>query len=241
MVGGKAVDTMHRAFLLAILAASAVWLAACADQANGGGAGARDRITAVGSSTVYPFTTLVAEQFVAANPHARAPVIESTGTGGGMKLFCAGVGAGHPDIEDASRRMKASEYAACAANGARDVLEIQVGIDGIAFAESIQGAAMALTPGDIYRALAATPGGRTNLARTWADVNPALPATPIKVFGSARHERHPRRAVRADPDPRMRSHDAGRQAPGDRRPRCARRAMHPHPRGRRVRGRGRER
>ena len=89
-------------------------LAACVDQANGGGAGSRDQITAVGSSTVYPFTTMIAEQLVANDPDAKAPAIESTGTGAGMKLFCAGVGAAHPDIEDASRRMKASEYAACA-------------------------------------------------------------------------------------------------------------------------------
>jgi len=143
----------------------------------------RTQITAVGSSTVYPFTTLIAEQFVATNPNAHAPVIESTGTGAGMKLFCAGIGAAHPDIEDASRRMKRGEYDLCAANGARDILEIQVGIDGIAFAESRDGGAMQLTPADIYRALAATPGGKPNTARTWADVNPALPATRIKVFG----------------------------------------------------------
>jgi len=100
-----------------------------------------------------------------------------------MKLFCAGIGASHPDLEDASRRMKRSEYAACAANGARDILEIQVGIDGIAIAESTAGAAMTLTPADIYRALAAMPGGKPNTARTWRDVNPTLPATRIKVFG----------------------------------------------------------
>ena len=110
-------------------------------------------------------------------------MIESTGTGAGMKLFCAGIGAGHPDIEDASRRMHASEYRTCAANGARDVMEIQIGIDGIAFAESNAGPTMMLTPADVYRALAATPGGKPNTSRTWADVNPALPAAPIKVFG----------------------------------------------------------
>ena len=158
-------------------------LAGCQDQANGGGAGSRDQIKAVGSSTVYPFTTIVAEQFVGSNADARAPVIESTGTGAGMKLFCAGIGAGHPDIENASRRMKAVEYAACARNGVRDVIEIQIGIDGIAFAESKRGPAMSLTPADLYRALAATPGGKPNTARTWRDVNPALPATAIQVYG----------------------------------------------------------
>ena len=90
--------------------AGATLIGGCVDQANGGGAGSRDQITAVGSSTVYPFTTMIAEQLVANDPDAKAPVIESTGTGAGMKLFCAGIGAGHPDIEDASRRMKASEY-----------------------------------------------------------------------------------------------------------------------------------
>jgi phosphate transport system substrate-binding protein len=166
-----------------LLLAAAMSLAACHDQANGGGAGSRDQITAVGSSTVYPFTTMVAEQFVAANPDAKAPVIESTGTGAGMKLFCAGVGAAYPDLEDASRRMKRGEYRDCARNGAGQIMEVQVGIDGIAFAESLSGPGMALTPTDLYRALAATPGGRPNTARTWADVNPALPRIPITVYG----------------------------------------------------------
>lgn len=158
-------------------------LAGCQDQATGGGGGARDQITAVGSSTVYPFTTLVAETFVANTPDAKSPVIESTGTGAGMKLFCAGVGAAHPDIEDASRRMKRSEYAACKANGVGPIMEVQVGIDGIAFAEAKTGPGMTLTPADLYRALAATPDGHPNRARLWRDVNPALPATPIQVYG----------------------------------------------------------
>lgn len=154
----------------------------CHDQASGG-AGARAQITAVGSSTVYPFTTIVAEQFVANNPAARPPVIESTGTGAGMRLFCAGIGAAHPDIVNASRRMKRAEYDQCARNGAAQVLEIQVGIDGVAFAEAKNGPKLALSPADLYRALAATPNGRPNTARTWRDVNPALPATPIQVYG----------------------------------------------------------
>jgi phosphate transport system substrate-binding protein len=170
---------VQRFVLLGVVGA----LAACVDQANGGGAGSRDQITAVGSSTVYPFTTMIAEQLVANDPDAKAPVIESTGTGAGMKLFCAGVGAAHPDIEDASRRMKASEYATCAKNGVRDVIEIQVGIDGIAFAEAKNGPKMQLTPSDLYKALAANPGGKVNTARVWRDVNPALPAVPIQVYG----------------------------------------------------------
>lgn len=168
---------------LPCLIAAMFALAACHDQANGGGAGVRDQITAVGSSTVYPFTTIIAERFVAADPEAKAPVIESTGTGAGMKLFCAGIGAGHPDIENASRRMKASEYRDCAAHGADALLEVPIGIDGIAFAESKHGPRFALTTADIYRALAARPGGQANSARTWRDVNPALPPMPIQVYG----------------------------------------------------------
>jgi len=108
---------------IALVGAASLLLAACQDQAAMAGAG-RDRISVVGSSTVYPFTTLVAEQFVAANPGVPAPVIESTGTGGGLNLFCKGLGGQYPDIADASRRIKASEYRTCAANGAGELLEI---------------------------------------------------------------------------------------------------------------------
>jgi phosphate transport system substrate-binding protein len=170
--------------LAAVLSlAGASGLAACVDQASGGGAGARDQITAVGSSTVYPFTTIVAEQYLANSPQARPPVIESTGTGAGVKLFCAGVGAAHPDIEDASRRLRRSEYDDCARHGVDAIMEVQIGIDGIAFAEALGGPGMALTPADIYRALAIAPHGRRNTARLWRDVNPALPAIPIQVYG----------------------------------------------------------
>lgn len=174
---------MPRLPLILLIALSGLALAACEDQASGGGAGSRDFIRAVGSSTVYPFTTIAAEQFVNSAPGIKAPVIESTGTGPGMKLFCAGVGARHPDIADASRRMKASEYAICARNGVTDIIEIQVGLDGIAFAEAKNGPKMQLTPADLYRALAASPDGKRNTARTWADVNRMLPTTPIQVYG----------------------------------------------------------
>lgn len=170
-------------WVLALAAMLPLGAAGCVDQAAGGGAGSREQIRAVGSSTVYPFTTIVAEQYLANNPQARPPVIESTGTGAGMKLFCAGIGAAHPDIEDASRRMKRGEYDTCVRTGVDGVLEVQIGIDGIAFAEARNGPKMALTPADIYRALAAAPGGRRNAARTWRDVNPALPAVPIQVYG----------------------------------------------------------
>lgn len=172
---------MRRYF--AILAATVLGLGACDDQANGGGAGSRDQIKVVGSSTVYPFTTLVAEQFVNQNPGMKAPVIESTGTGAGMKLFCAGVGAQHPDIANASRRMKLSEFNTCVENGVDRIMEIQVGLDGIAFAEAKDGPKLTLTPVDVYLALAANPKGMPNTAKTWKDVNPSLPAIPIQVYG----------------------------------------------------------
>ncbi len=167
---------------LALLAAIAL-LPACRDQAAGGGGGARGQIKVVGSSTVYPFTAIVAERFLADTPGARPPVIESTGTGGGMRLFCSGIGAAYADIADASRRMKRSEYELCARNGAGDLLEIQIGVDGVAFAESREGPGMRLTPADLYRALAAAPGGKPNRASVWRDVNPALPDVPIRVYG----------------------------------------------------------
>ncbi len=166
---------------VALLFASALALSACGG-GSGGSAGSRDFVRAVGSSTVYPFATAVAEATAKATG-LKAPVIESTGTGAGMKLFCAGVGTQHPDIENASRRMKASEYADCAANGVKDVVEIQVGLDGIAFAEAKGGPGMALTPVDVYKALAANPFGKANSAKLWSDVNRALPAMPILVYG----------------------------------------------------------
>lgn len=163
-----------------IVAASSLALAGCGGS-GGSAAGSRDFVRAVGSSTVYPFATAVAEEFAKAG--GKSPVIESTGTGAGMKLFCAGVGAQHPDIENASRRMKKSEFDECQKNGVTDIVEAQVGIDGIAFAEAQNGPGMKLTPTDIYKALAANPFGKANTAKTWKDVNPSLPAEPILVYG----------------------------------------------------------
>jgi len=157
-------------------------LVACRDQA-GGTAGTRTRISVVGSSTVYPFSTVVAEHLVAAAPDLPAPVIEATGTGAGLKLFCAGVGPAFPDLADASRRMTPTEYRDCAAHGVSRILEVPIGLDGIAMAEAFNGPDLALTPAMLYRALAAEPGGRPNSARTWAEVDPRLPATPIRVYG----------------------------------------------------------
>src|SRR5688572_31720526 len=116
-------------------------------------AAARRNIHVVGSSTVYPFATSVAERFARANPSLRPPVIESTGTGAGMKLFCAGVGERFPDIANASRRMKASEGRACAQNGVTRVTEIQIGLDGLVMAGSTRSPALALTTRAIYLAL----------------------------------------------------------------------------------------
>ena len=138
---------------------------------------------AVGSSTVYPFAKVVAERIARANPKLGTPIIESTGTGAGFKLFCAGVGERFPDIENASRRMKASEAKLCAANGVKDVTEIQVGIDGIAFATAKGTPFSGVTTKDIYMALAKTPYGKPNKAKTWKDVNAKLPAIPIRVYG----------------------------------------------------------
>ncbi|QHL90299.1 phosphate ABC transporter substrate-binding protein [Sphingomonas changnyeongensis] len=172
-----------RAFLAAGLGVAAAALSACQDAADDGGTGARAQIRVVGSSTVYPFTTAVAEQFVRKFTQFQAPIVESTGTGAGMKLFCAGVGAAYPDIENASRRIKASEHADCVRNGVTEVIELQIGVDGLAFAQAKNGPRLALSEADVYRAIAAAPFGRPNTARTWRDINPALPAVPIKVYG----------------------------------------------------------
>jgi phosphate transport system substrate-binding protein len=140
-------------------------------------------IRVVGSSTVYPFTTAVAEAFVNQGGERKAPVVESIGTGGGIARFCAGVGWEYPDIANASRQIKKSEYALCQRNGVGEILEVQIGIDGVAIAEAKNGPGLHLTKRDLYLALAANPKGQPNRARMWRDVNPALPAIPIQVMG----------------------------------------------------------
>ena len=122
---------------------------------------ARDQIRIVGSSTVYPFTTAVAEQF-GKTAGFKTPVVESTGTGGGMKLFCAGIGADNPDFTNASRQIKKSEFEDCAKNGVDKIVEIQVGLDGVAFAEAKGGLALKLTPEDVYKAIADRKSTRLN-------------------------------------------------------------------------------
>src|SRR3954447_23933662 len=161
----------------------AALLVACGSKTGTGGGGSSSDIRIVGSSTVYPFTTAVAEDFMRSNPGLRVTV-ESTGTGAGMKLFCAGVGSQYPDIEDASRQIKKSEYDACVQNGVKTVIEVPVGIDGLTIIEANSGPAMNLTQTDIYKALAANPFGKgLNKAQTWKDVNPSLPAVKIRVLG----------------------------------------------------------
>jgi phosphate transport system substrate-binding protein len=162
----------------AVLAAALATLAAC-DMA---GSGAQS-VHAVGSSTLYPFATRVAESFTRANPDFRSPLIESTGTGNGIQLFCKELGPDTPDMANASRRMKVNEFDTCVANGVDQIIEFQVGLDGIAFASAKGGIMLNLTPKIIYEALAAKPYGRPQTAKNWSDVDPSLPAQRIVVYG----------------------------------------------------------
>ena len=162
---------------LTALAASVLALTGC------GGDVSRDSIRAVGSSTVYPFAKQIAESYALSNPEFKSPLIESTGTGGGIQLFCQGVGAETPDMANASRRMKVSEFDKCQANGVKDIIELQVGLDGIAFASAKGGIMLNLSPKTVYEALAARPYGGEQTAETWADVDPSLPDEPILVYG----------------------------------------------------------
>ncbi len=162
----------------ALLALGAATLSAC----DGGGSGAQS-VHAVGSSTIYPFAKLVAENFSRSNPDMRSPLIESTGTGNGIQLFCTGLGPNTPDMANASRRMKPSEFDACVSNGVDKIIELQVGLDGLAFASAKGGIMLGLSPKTIYEALAAQPYGKPQTAKTWKDVDPALPAEPILVYG----------------------------------------------------------
>ena len=150
---------------------------------------ARDYINIVGSSTVYPFATVVAEQFGKSTAY-KTPKIESTGSGGGLKLFCTGVGVEHPDITNASRAIKKSEYDQCLANGVKEIVEVKIGYDGIVMANSKKSPPLKLTRKDIFLALAKDvpdPNGGEKLVpnpyKTWQDVNPALPAKSIEVLG----------------------------------------------------------
>jgi phosphate transport system substrate-binding protein len=163
-----------RTLIYAATAAAALSISGVADARS---------MRAVGSSTVYPFAKMAAERVARANPKLGTPIIESTGTGAGFKLFCAGVGERFPDISNASRRMKAKEAQQCAANGVKEVTEIQIGLDGVALATARGTPISGISQRDLYLALAKTPFGKPNRARTWKDVNARLPALPIRVYG----------------------------------------------------------
>lgn len=150
---------------------------------------ARDYISIVGSSTVYPFTTVVAETF-GKTTGFKTPKIESTGTGGGFKLFCGGIGVGHPDITNASRAIKKSEIDLCAVNGVAEIIEVKIGYDGIAVANSKKAEQFQLSRSDLFLALAKNvpdPKGSERLIpnpyKTWKDVNSKLPNIAIEVLG----------------------------------------------------------
>ena len=172
---------MHNRLVAAVVVVAA---------ATAGAAQARDQINIVGSSTVYPFATVVAENFGRGSAF-KTPKIESTGSGGGMKLFCAGLGTDHPDITNASRRMKSGELETCRENGVQDVVEIKIGYDGIVVANAKGAPAVQLTLRHLFLALAKQvpegnqEGGKLvdNPNQTWADVDPALPDIAIEVLG----------------------------------------------------------
>ena len=148
---------------------------------------ARDQIRIVGSSTVYPFSTTVAEQFGKTSSF-KTPVVESTGSGGGLKLFCSGVGVEHPDITNASRAIKKSEIEKCHKNGVTDITEVKIGYDGIVLANSRNAARMEITRKQLFLALAKDiPAGegkfQPNPYRKWSDIDSSLPDVKIEVLG----------------------------------------------------------
>jgi phosphate transport system substrate-binding protein len=171
---------MRRSPILAAGALAAALLSSAAAEA-------RDQIRIVGSSTVYPFTTAVAENF-GKTSGMKTPVVESTGTGGGMKLFCAGVGVDYPDITNASRRIKKSELDDCSSHQVTAVVELNIGFDGLTIAHAKAGPDMQLTLAQIFLGLAKNvpgPDGKLipNPYRLWSDIDPALPSIQIEVLG----------------------------------------------------------
>ncbi len=150
----------------------------------------RDQIMIVGSSTVYPFSKVVAERFGLRNKDFKAPKVEPTGTGGGFMEFCKGIGVGTPDIANASRRIKQSELDACKTGGVNDIVEVLIGHDGIVVANSVKAEPMDISRRDLFLALAKMvpdPKGGEKLVdnpyKTWKQVNPALPDRSITVMG----------------------------------------------------------
>jgi phosphate transport system substrate-binding protein len=144
------------------------------------------QVRAVGSSTVFPFTSAVAEQF-GAKTRFGTPIVEATGTGGGIKLFCSGIGTEFPDVASASRRMKGSEYDTCQANNVREIVELEIGFDGIVIANAKQGPVLNMTRRQLFLAVAAQVPVGNRLVRNpnvrWSDIDPRLPSVKIEVFG----------------------------------------------------------
>ena len=170
-------------------AAITVAIASTFGWASANAQAARDYISIVGSSTVYPFATVVAERFGRAT-HFRTPTIESTGTGGGFKLFCGGIGVQYPDISDASRQVKPSEVATCAANGVKDIVEVKIGYDGIVIANSRSAPQADFSLEQLYLALAKNVPAKNDPSKLvpnpyvrWSDIDPSLPSQKILVLG----------------------------------------------------------
>ena len=167
---------------IAIVASTLAVAALC----TGGQALARDQIKIVGSSTVFPYTQAVAEEF-GKKTGKKAPVVESTGTGGGMKIFCQGIGEDNPDITGASRAMKKSEFELCTKNGVTDVTELLIGYDGLSIAQSRKGKPMDLSKEQIFLALASEiPDGDKlvpNPNKKWSDIDKSFPDVAITVYG----------------------------------------------------------
>ncbi|MHC8508471.1 MAG: substrate-binding domain-containing protein [Rhodospirillales bacterium] len=172
--------------IAAPLAALAAGLMMCAAH-SAAEAADRSHMMIVGSSTVYPFSTVVAEQF-SKTTSFRAPVVETTGSGGGFKLFCAGIGLRHPDITNASRAIKQSEIDGCKKNGVTEVIEIKVGYDGIVLGNTKKAERFSLTKRQIFLALAkeipdGQGGFKANTNKTWTDIDASLPGSEIAVYG----------------------------------------------------------
>ena len=177
------VSTKRKVFALFSTVVIGLLLSATSSAQSG-----RDYVYVVGSSTVYPFATVVAERF-GRGSEFKTPKIESTGSGGGLKLFCDGVGVDHPDVTNSSRAIKQSEVDSCAKNGVTEIVEVKIGYDGIVIANALNSTALTLSRRDIFMALAKQVPGENdgdlidNPNVTWADVNPDLPAAKIEVLG----------------------------------------------------------
>jgi phosphate transport system substrate-binding protein len=148
----------------------------------------RNHIHIVGSSTVYPFTSVIAEEF-GRSSEFKTPIVEATGTGGGFKLFCSGVGHNYPDFSNASRKIENSEIKKCAEQGVKEIVEIKIGYDGIVLSNSSKGRKYSLTKKQIFLALAAKVPSKTtgklveNPYQKWSDVDESLPAIEIAIYG----------------------------------------------------------